>query len=101
MCDVNFCMHLCAIIQLRRTDTQKMPKPYQMPARSLSMQCLTTSADTYLKTDLIAELKISKDITGIKKLKVEKQLAGQFDTEHYSEISKQFSTNIYMDQVRT
>ncbi|XP_011183443.1 uncharacterized protein Espn isoform X2 [Zeugodacus cucurbitae] len=86
-------------VQLRRTDTQKMPKPYQMPARSLSMQCLTTSADSYLKTDLIAELKISKDITGIKKMKVEKQLASQFDTEHYSEISKQFSTNNYMEQI--
>ncbi|XP_069965767.1 uncharacterized protein f isoform X1 [Bactrocera oleae] len=83
-------------VQLRRTDTQKMPKPYQMPARSLSMQCLTTSADSYLKTDLIAELKMSK---GIKKMKVEKQLAGQFDIEHYSEISKQFSTNNYMDQI--
>ncbi|XP_018804859.1 PREDICTED: uncharacterized protein LOC108978834 isoform X6 [Bactrocera latifrons] len=86
-------------VQLRRTDTQKIPKPYQMPARSLSMQCLTTSGDSYLKTDLIAELKISKDITGIKKMKVEKQLAGQFDIEHYSEISKQFSTNNYMDQI--
>ncbi|XP_018804857.1 PREDICTED: uncharacterized protein LOC108978834 isoform X5 [Bactrocera latifrons] len=86
-------------VQLRRTDTQKIPKPYQMPARSLSMQCLTTSGDSYLKTDLIAELKISKDITGIKKMKVEKQLAGQFDIEHYSEISKQFSTNNYMDQL--
>lgn len=77
-----------------------MPKPFQMPARSLSMQCLTTSTEAYLKTDLIAELKISKDIPGIKKMKVEKQLAGQFDSEHYSEITKQFSANNYMDQVR-
>ncbi|XP_067634586.1 putative uncharacterized protein DDB_G0289263 isoform X3 [Eurosta solidaginis] len=86
-------------VQLRRTDTQKMPKPYQMPARSLSMQCLTTSSEAYLKTDLIAELKISKDIPGIKKMKVEKQMAGQFDTEHYSEISKQFTANNYIDQL--
>ncbi|XP_053948090.1 probable serine/threonine-protein kinase DDB_G0282963 isoform X2 [Anastrepha ludens] len=86
-------------VQLRRTDTQKMPKPYQMPARSLSMQCLTTSSEAYLKTDLIAELKISKDIPGIKKMKVEKQLAGQFESEHYSEISKQFTANNYMDQI--
>ncbi|XP_020717273.1 putative uncharacterized protein DDB_G0286901 isoform X1 [Ceratitis capitata] len=86
-------------VQLRRTDTQKMPKPFQMPARSLSMQCLTTSTEAYLKTDLIAELKISKDIPGIKKMKVEKQLAGQFDSEHYSEITKQFSANNYMDQL--
>ncbi|XP_036348045.1 uncharacterized protein LOC118757431 isoform X2 [Rhagoletis pomonella] len=86
-------------VQLRRTDTQKMPKPYQMPARSLSMQCLTTSSEVYLKTDLIAELKISKDISGIKKMKVEKQLAGHFDSENYSEISKQFTANNYMDQI--
>ncbi|XP_017474383.1 PREDICTED: uncharacterized protein LOC108364999 [Rhagoletis zephyria] len=86
-------------VQLRRTDTQKMPKPYQMPARSLSMQCLTTSSEVYLKTDLIAELKISKDISGIKKMKVEKQLAGHFDSENYSEISKQFTANNYMDQL--
>lgn len=85
--------------QLRRTDTQKVPKPYQMPARSLSMQCLTTSTDTYLKTDLIAELKISKDIPGIKKMKVEQQMANRMDSEHYMEITKQFTANNYVDQV--
>lgn len=101
-----FCVHikLCAdsaalSIQLRRTDTQKVPKPYQMPARSLSMQCLTTSTDTYLKTDLIAELKISKDIPGIKKMKVEQQMANRIDSEHYMEITKQFTANNYVDQV--
>ncbi|XP_039961797.1 uncharacterized protein LOC120775616 isoform X2 [Bactrocera tryoni] len=92
-------MNLCGISMLRRIETQQMTKSYQMPARSLSMQCLATSADSYLKTDLIAELKISKDFTGIKKMKVEKQSAGQFDIEHYPEISKQFSTNNYMDQI--
>ncbi|XP_017852026.1 uncharacterized protein LOC108606428 isoform X2 [Drosophila busckii] len=86
-------------VQLRRTDTQKVPKPYQMPARSLSMQCLTTSTETYLKSDLIAELKISKDIPGIKKLKVEQQLANRMDSEHYMEISKQFTGNNYVDQI--
>ncbi|XP_034118265.1 GATA zinc finger domain-containing protein 10 isoform X6 [Drosophila albomicans] len=86
-------------VQLRRTDTQKVPKPYQMPARSLSMQCLTTSTDTYLKTDLIAELKISKDIPGIKKMKVEQQMANRMDSEHYMEITKQFTANNYVDQI--
>ncbi|XP_030567360.1 espin isoform X5 [Drosophila novamexicana] len=86
-------------VQLRRTDTQKVPKPYQMPARSLSMQCLTTSSDTYLKTDLIAELKISKDIPGIKKMKVEQQMANRMDSEHYMEITKQFTANNYVDQI--
>lgn len=88
-----------SIVQLRRTDTQKVPKPYQMPARSLSMQCLSSTTDTYLKTDLIAELKISKDIPGIKKMKVEKQMANRFDSEHYSEITKQFTASNYVDQV--
>ncbi|XP_023294677.2 probable cyclin-dependent serine/threonine-protein kinase DDB_G0292550 isoform X1 [Lucilia cuprina] len=86
-------------VQLRRTDTQKVPKPYQMPARSLSMQCLSSTTDTYLKTDLIAELKISKDIPGIKKMKVEKQMANRMDSEHYSEITKQFTANNYVDQI--
>ncbi|XP_059224242.1 putative uncharacterized protein DDB_G0289263 isoform X2 [Stomoxys calcitrans] len=86
-------------VQLRRTDTQKVPKPYQMPARSLSMQCLSSTNDTYLKTDLIAELKISKDIPGIKKMKVEQQMANRFDSEHYSEITKQFTANNYVDQI--
>ncbi|XP_068159225.1 probable serine/threonine-protein kinase DDB_G0272282 isoform X2 [Drosophila tropicalis] len=86
-------------VQLRRTDTQKVPKPYQMPARSLSMQCLTSSTDTYLKTDLIAELKISKDIPGIKKMKVEQQMANRVDSEHYMEITKQFTANNYVDQI--
>uniref|UniRef100_A0A1B0GEH2 Uncharacterized protein n=1 Tax=Glossina morsitans morsitans TaxID=37546 RepID=A0A1B0GEH2_GLOMM len=86
-------------VQLRRTDTQKIPKPYQMPARSLSMQCLSSTTDTYLKSDLIAELKISKDIPGIKKMKVEKQMANRFDSEHYSEITKQFTASNYVDQI--
>nr|pir gene forked protein - fruit fly (Drosophila melanogaster) [Drosophila melanogaster] len=86
-------------VQLRRTDTQKVPKPYQMPARSLSMQCLTSSTETYLKSDLIAELKISKDIPGIKKMKVEQQMASRMDSEHYMEITKQFSGNNYVDQI--
>ncbi|XP_033238296.1 espin isoform X5 [Drosophila pseudoobscura] len=86
-------------VQLRRTDTQKVPKPYQMPARSLSMQCLTSSTDTYLKSDLIAELKISKDIPGIKKMKVEQQMANRMDSEHYVEITKQFTANNYVDQI--
>ncbi|KAH8274191.1 hypothetical protein KR018_001601 [Drosophila ironensis] len=86
-------------VQLRRTDTQKVPKPYQMPARSLSMQCLTSGTDTYLKSDLIAELKISKDIPGIKKMKVEQQMANRMDSEHYMEITKQFTGNNYVDQI--
>lgn len=76
-----------------------MPKPYQMPARSLSMQCLTSTTETYLKSDLIAELKISKDIPGIKKMKVEQQMANRMDSEHYMEITKQFTANNYVDQV--
>lgn len=99
----NLTLHIhyfrCNPLQLRRTDTQKVPKPYQMPARSLSMQCLTSTTETYLKSDLIAELKISKDIPGIKKMKVEQQMANRMDSEHYMEITKQFTANNYVDQV--
>lgn len=53
------------------------------------------------KTDLIAELKRTKDIPGIKKLKVERaQVEKTQEQNLMSEISKAFSVTNFVDQVR-
>lgn len=65
------------------------------------MQCLSSTTDTYLKTDLIAELKISKDISGIRKMKVEKaKLADKHDQDNYADIQKKFTSVKFIEQVR-
>lgn len=52
------------------------------------------------KTDLIAELKRTKDIPGIKKLKVERaQVEKTQEQNLMSEISKAFSVTKFVDQV--
>jgi len=54
------------------------------------------------KTDLIAELKRTKDIPGIKKLKVERaQVEKTQEQNLMSEISKAFSVTNFVDQVST
>lgn len=66
------------------------------------MQCLSTTNEAFLsqKIDLIAELKASKDITGIKKMKVERaKMEDRFDKEVYSEVTKQFSASNFLDTV--
>lgn len=53
------------------------------------------------KTDLIAELKRTKDIPGIKKLKVERaQVEKTQEQNLMTEISKAFSVTNFVDQVR-
>jgi len=53
------------------------------------------------KTDLIAELKRTKDIPGIKKLKVERAQVEKTQEQNLkSEISKAFSVTNFVDQVR-
>ena len=66
------------------------------------MQCLSSTTESFLsqKIDLIAELKMSKDIHGIKKMKVEKaRLEDKHDKETYSEITRQFTASHFVDQV--
>lgn len=88
-------------MQLRRTD-KMLAKPFSTPTRSMSMQCLSSTNESFLsqKTDLIAELKMSKDIHGIKKMKVEKaRLEGKYDKDAYSELTRQFTASHFVDQV--
>lgn len=78
-----------------------LSKTFSAPTRSMSMQCLSSTNESFLsqKIDLIAELKMSKDIHGIKKMKVEKAKLEDKDT--YSEMSRQFTATHFVDQVQT
>jgi len=52
------------------------------------------------KEDLIAELKMSKDITGIKKLKVERaKVEEQQEKQMFTEITRQLTTNNFVEKV--
>lgn len=77
-----------------------LSKTFSAPTRSMSMQCLSSTNESFLsqKFDLIAELKMSKDIHGIKKAKVEK--AKLEDRETYSDLTRQFTANHFVDQVQ-
>jgi hypothetical protein len=90
-------------VQLRRTDTKMLAsKTFSAPTRSISMQCLSSTNEQYLsqKTDLIAELKMSKDITGIKKIKSERaKLDRNSSSEVYSD-NRQFTLQAFVDSVR-
>lgn len=76
-----------------------LAKTFSAPTRSMSMQCLSSTSEPFLaqKIDLIAELKMSKDITGIKKLKVEK--ARLEDRDAYADLSRQFTATHFVEQV--
>lgn len=77
-------------------------KPFAAPTRSMSMQCLSSTNESFLsqKTDLIAELKMSKDIHGIKKMKTEKaRMENNYGKEGYSEIARQFTASHFVEQV--
>ncbi|XP_015175204.1 PREDICTED: probable serine/threonine-protein kinase mps1 isoform X2 [Polistes dominula] len=88
-------------IQLRRTNTKmNATKTFSAPPpRSASM---TNVSEPFFvqKTDLIAELKRTKDIPGIKKLKVERaQVEKTQEQNLISEISKAFSVSNFVDQI--
>jgi hypothetical protein len=52
------------------------------------------------KEDLIAELKMSKDITGIKKLKVERaKVEEQQEKQMFTEITRQLTANNFVEKV--
>lgn len=78
-----------------------LSKTFSAPTRSISMQCLSSTNEQYLsqKTDLIAELKMSKDITGIKKMKVERARMGDRNSEVYSDVNRQFTIAMFVDTV--
>lgn len=71
------------------------------PARSLSLQCLPSAADfRSAKTDLIEELKMSRDITGIRKLRVERARRESLqDNETFADFTKRFTADNFVDQV--
>ncbi len=73
-------------------------KTFSAPTRSISMQCLSSTTSEQFATqkiDLIAELKMSKDITGIRKMKVERA-----KMERSSEVySDQFTIENFIDTV--
>ncbi|XP_048482228.1 espin isoform X4 [Plutella xylostella] len=89
---------LCAV-RLRAPAAKTLSAP--PPARSVSLQCLPSAAENYrtVKTDLIEELKMSKDITGIKKLKVERARRESLqDKETFTEFTKRFTAENFVDQ---
>lgn len=87
-------------VQLRRTDKMIASKTLSAPTRSMSLQSLQSESFLAQKTDLIAELKMSKDIVGIKKMKLERAKVEQkHEKEVYSEMSKQFTMNNFVEKV--
>ncbi|CAK1550398.1 unnamed protein product [Leptosia nina] len=86
-------------VRLKTTVTKTLSAP---PTRSVSLQCLPSAAEIYknAKTDLIEELKMSKDITGIKKMKVERARRESLqDKETFTEFTKRFTADNFVDQI--
>ncbi|XP_008482318.1 uncharacterized protein LOC103519017 [Diaphorina citri] len=82
-------------VQLRRTVAGKtMSVPLNVPGVPANMPFSNQ------KNDLIAELKMSKDIIGIKKMKVERvKMEEKQEKEIMSEISRQFSVDVFVEKV--
>nr|CAD7441955.1 unnamed protein product [Timema bartmani] len=82
-------------VQLRRTDKMMAAKTLSAPARP------GVNGEPFLtqKDDLIAELKMSKDISGIKKLKVERaKVEERQEKEMFTEITKQLNANTFVEK---
>lgn len=65
--------------------------------------CFYLSAELFQaqKNDLIAELKRSRDIGGIKKVRVERARSEERnETDIFCKLSKQYSVENFVDQVR-
>lgn len=85
---------------MKRTEKTVASKTFSAPTRSMSLQCLQSEPYLAQKIDLIAELKMSKDITGIKKMKIERSRAEEKqEKEIYVEISKQFTASNFVEKV--
>lgn len=88
-----------ASVQLKRTKPQAT-KTMSCPPSSLVSNGSTESPYQAVKEDLIAELKMSKDISGIKKMKVERvKMEEKAGKEMASEISKQFSVDHFVEKM--
>ncbi|CAH1981468.1 unnamed protein product [Acanthoscelides obtectus] len=90
-------------VQLKRTlgDKTVASKTFSAPTRSMSLQCLQSEPYLAQKTDLIAELKMSRDIVGIKKMKMERAKTEESkEKEIFTEISRQFTTTRFVDKVK-
>ncbi|XP_011499589.1 PREDICTED: uncharacterized protein LOC105363556 [Ceratosolen solmsi marchali] len=88
-------------VQLRRTNVKmNATKTFSAPPnRSVSM---TNVSEAFFiqKTDLIAELKKTKDIPGIKKLKVQRAQVEKSEEQNLiTEINKAFSISNFVDQI--
>ncbi|XP_073961265.1 espin protein forked isoform X2 [Choristoneura fumiferana] len=84
-------------VRLRAPAAKTLSAP--PPARSVSLQCLPSADYKSAKIDLIEELKMSKDITGIKKLKVERARRESLqDKETFTEFTKRFTAENFVDQ---
>ncbi|XP_014203384.1 uncharacterized protein LOC106635761 [Copidosoma floridanum] len=94
-------IHDLSSVQLRRTNAKMhAAKTFSAPPnRSVSMN--NVSEAVYVqRTDLIAELKKTRDIPGIKKLKVERaQNEKSQERSLISEINKNFSASNFVDQI--
>lgn len=91
-------------VQLRRTESKMFPKPFSSPMRSVSLQCLSSTNEQFSaqKVDLIEELKMSKDIIGIKKMKVERaKMDDPRNSEVYSDLNRQFSMQNFVNTVNS
>ncbi|KAJ8956634.1 hypothetical protein NQ318_013988 [Aromia moschata] len=86
-------------VQLRRTD--KMMASKTLATRSMSLQCLQSEPYLAQKSDVIAELKMSRDITGIKMMKMQRAKTEQHkEKEMFSEISRQFTPTAFVEKLR-
>lgn len=88
-------------VQLRRTNIKMhVAKAFSSPPpRSVSM---TNVSEPFFvqKTDLIAELKMIKDIPGIKKLKVEMAEVEKYQVKNIkNELNKTFNVSNFVDQI--
>lgn len=75
-------------------------KTLSAPTRSMSLQCLQIEPYLAQKIDLIAELKMSRDITGIKKMKIERAKTEECkEKDLYTEISKQYTATNFVEKI--